>query len=49
MALSLNEQNGNRRKTYLYAGYYYRILNGLAESDKLKDKIDFILCLSVSY
>ena len=49
MALSLNEQNGNRRKTYLYAGYYYAILDGLAKDDKLKDKNDLILCLSVSY
>ena len=47
--MSLNEWNGNRRKTYLYARYYYPILDGLAESDKLKDKNDLILCLSVSY
>ena len=41
MALPLNEQNGNRRKTYLYAGYYYAILDGLAKDDKLKDKMRF--------
>ena len=28
----LNEYDGNRRQTYLYAGYYYPILDGLAES-----------------
>ena len=41
MALSLNEQNGNRRKAYPYAGYDYPILDGLAKDDKLKDKMRF--------
>ena len=39
MALSLNKQNGNRRKTYPHAGYDYPILDGLAKDDKLKDKM----------
>ena len=41
MAMSLNEQNGNRRKTYSHAGYDYPILDGLAKDDKLKDKMRF--------
>ena len=41
MAMSLNEKNGNRRKTYPYVGYYYPILDGLAKDDKLKDKMRF--------
>ena len=39
MALPLNEQNGNRRKTYPHVGYDYPILDGLAKDDKLKDKM----------
>ena len=41
MALSLNKQNGNRRKAYPHAGYDYPILDGLAKDDKLKDKMRF--------
>ena len=43
----------NRRKTYLYAGCYYPILDGLAKDDKLKDKIRFdtmsICFLQINY
>ena len=53
MAMSLNEQNGNRRKTYPYAGYDYPILDGLAKDDKLKDKMRFdtmsICFLQITY
>ena len=41
MAMSLNEQNGNRRKAYPHAGYDYPILDGLAKDDKLKNKMRF--------
>ena len=53
MALSLNEQNGNRRKAYPYAGYDYPILDGLAKDDKLKNKMRFdtmsICFLQITY
>ena len=53
MAMSLNEQNGNRRKTYPHAGYDYPILDGLAKDDKLKDKMRFntmsICFLQITY
>ena len=41
MAMSLNEQNGKRRKTYPHVGYDYPILDGLATGDKLKNKMRF--------
>ena len=53
MAMSLNEQNGNRRKAYPHAGYDYRILDGLAKDDKLKYKMRFdtmsICFLQITY